>query len=414
MRISDFKILVNKAKREINLKISSALDFIAFKLGIDPFKKNYSLEGLTVYYIGENFPPRIPRMVKWLKRTTAINCVLICAESGFNQKYSNDSFEAVFLFRNQWHLKRILKKLPRPSLIHGFGPKSFYPDTAREHLSDVKFIYDMQDVLAIYYGLDIDIKWYQKEFVHEKNCLALSSGLVSHALEPIPAYKLYGINHKNNRLFFPLYCDDDSFTEKRGKFDPQNISVVYAGEVQGSGRDKNQFGNVQFFDLIEILAKQRIHFHIYPSPTSTQAFIDEYKALSKSNPYLHMHEPVVQSELAKELSKYDFGFIPFFKSNTGHLDYKHIYSTSLKLFNFIEAGLPILISKDITFQNWIASRYKAAISIEKNDIYNLRQIIESLNYEKVLADLLINRPKLSLSKNIYRLVEFYHKIIQSE
>ncbi len=412
MTTTDIIILFQKIKRELKLKLSLGFDFILFKFNAK-FYSPYQSKKVRLY-LGENFPPRIPRMIKWLKREADFNAILICHENGFTKQFSNDTIDEVVLYRNEWHLKRILKSFENIELIHAFGPKSFYPDIARQFLPAIKFIYDMQDVLVIYYGKDVAIPWYQKEFPHEQNCLQLSDGLVSHGLEPIPATKIYGFKPQNKRLFFPLFCDDDVFQNRQKDWSMENISVVYAGEIQGASRDKKQFGNVQFFELIETLSAQKIHFHIYPVPSSYVIFGHEYEAIAKVNPYFHIHQSVPQSQLSSELSKYHFGIIPFFKENTNLSDDKNHYSTSLKLFNFIEAGIPIIVSKEIGFQHWMATRYGAGIGVYKKDLSNLRQIFEGLDYPKMVSNLIEQRNKLALSRNIHRLDQFYNKIIQSK
>ncbi|MFN8277453.1 MAG: hypothetical protein U0T84_08225 [Chitinophagales bacterium] len=370
-----------------------------------------SNQSFTIYYIGENLPPRISRMVKWLKRTYPVKAVLICHKDGYSPLFDNQTFDQTLLFRNKWHLFQILVNQPTPHLIHAFGPKSFYPDMARQFYgSATRFIYDMQDVLAIYYGLNAPIAWYRKEFPHERNCLAEADGLVSQGLEPIPAFRTYSISHKKNRIFFPLLCDDDVWITNPKKLSPENISVVYAGEIQGRNRDPKQFGNVQFFQLAEIMAAQQIHFHVYATPGSYHLYGQEYREVEKRNPYFHLHAPVPQQQLPSELSKYHFGIIPFYKNFTALRDDKNHYSTSLKLFNFIEAGIPILVSNEIGFQNWMACRYSAGVSISQQDLTNLRTKILSLDYDHLVQGLLLSREKLSLKQNIYRIKNLYDKV----
>lgn len=412
MNFSKFKILLLKIKILGWIKITSFYDAFLFHLKIFapvPVKENE-----TIIYLGENLPPRIPRMVKWLKRTENFHCVLICHKNGFHPAYSNNFFDEIVLFRNKWHLFRILENARKARLAHAFGPKSFYPDLAREFLkpanSAIKIIYDMQDVLVSYFGLEPGIKWYYDEFPHEKNMLEFSDGIVSHGLEPIAGFKFYNIKKKPKVLYFPLYCDDDFFEDRSNKNHPtSDIHIVYAGEIMDAHRDKKQFGNIQFHHLINEFTKQKIHFHVYPAPSTKPIFFQEYSEIAKDNPFFHLHKSVSQSELPKELSQYHFGIIPFFKELSGQSDYKYRYSTTLKLFNFIEAGIPTLISKDLTFHCWFAIRYKTAIPIDKKDIPHLRPMLEKMNYEQLKTDLISNREKISLKKNIHKLAEFYGK-----
>jgi len=413
-----FKSIFRKVITLGSRKASSLYDYILFILGIRyPVKFSYDPDKHLVIYLGENLPPRIARMVKWLKKTPALQsgkealtAILVCSKDGFHKKFSNDFFDEVLLFRNEWHLYRILKNFRnKKALIHSFGPKTFYPDKARIFMKQNKFLYDMQDVLCIYYGMDTRIRWFRQEFPHEKNVLSLSDGLVSHGLEPLPATKLYGIKKRPPLLFFPLYCDNDSFQDNTKELRPDDIHLVYAGEIMGSFRDKKQFGNVQFHRLIDELSRQRIHFHVYPSPSTLPLYFEEYRQVEKQNPFFHLHKAVAQDELAKELSKYHFGIIPFFKANTGQSDDKYKYSTALKLFNFMEAGIPVLVSEDIEFQCRFALRYKAGIGIKKEDISALRNIIEKTDYRSMVNGLLVEREKISLKRNIRHLVDFYRR-----
>lgn len=416
MNLSRYKILLSKIRIYGWQKITAWFDAGLFKLGINSSVKwaDTMADHKYVVYLGENLPPRIARLVKWLKRTDLVTAILICQQDGYNTKFSNSSFDQVILFRNRFHLYRILSKLKNPgALIHSFGPKSFFPDCARTFLPRHKFIYDMQDVLAIYYGLQAPIPWYQNEFPHEKNCLSLSHGLVSHGLEPIPASRIYHIAKRPPVLYFPLGADSDIFVKPSHVFNPDDIHLVYAGEIHSSFRNAGVFGNVQFVDLIQSLSDQQLHFHVYPSPSTLPVYFEEYKTIAARNKYFHLHQAVPQSGLSSELAKYDFGIIPFFKSRSAQSHDKYFYSTSLKLFNFIEAGLPILLPDDITFQHWLANRYGAAITLKHDKLHQLGEQIRKCNYHQLQNLVLRNRQNISLQHCIPRLSRFYEQIIKA-
>ena len=408
---SKLKILFIKLKTFGLLYLSSLLDRLLFLLGIPITEKIYSTENKkTLVYLGGNLPARIARIIKWHKRSEDYCAVLICHKDGFRDKYSNPSIDHVLLFRNEWHLKRILKNLKNVSLIHAFGPKSFYPAVAKK-ATDIPFVYDMQDVLVVYYGLNPEIRWYRNELPYEKYCLKNADGLVSHSLEFQEGLRRYEINNKPRNIFFPLCCDDDVAENKKGNFNPESIHVVYVGEVAGSFRDSKQFATIQFHYIIEEFSKQKIHLHLYAAPGTMSDDINEYKSIEKQNPFLHMHETVHQSKLAHELSQYDFGLIPFFFKDTIHSWEKFKYSTSLKLFNYAEAGIPIISTKDIVFQSWIVERYGMGITINKTDIPNLKSIIGKMDYNLFLKNIEMNRPQISLSKHLPRLLKFYKTLL---
>ncbi|MFH1004127.1 MAG: hypothetical protein V1781_01310 [Bacteroidota bacterium] len=415
MLTASSKIFLVKLKWFLWKQLSSVWDFILLLFNF-PVSYNDDLkqkEKKVIVYLGELLPPRISRMAKWVKRSSDFATVLVCSKQGFFEKFSDPNFDSVFLFRNAFHLKRIVKQIPNIHLIHAFAPKSFYPDIIRRAFKH-KFIADYQDVYGIYYGLNPSLRWLKKELPYEKACLEHADGIVAHSLEPNVALRKYDIKKKPKTIFFPLYCDDDSFCENKKNISPENIHIVYAGGVAGSHRNPRQYGNIQFHWLIEKLSSQKIHFHIYPSPSNFPADYEEYKFIEKQNMFFHFHNPIAQNKLAMELSKYHFGILPFFRGDSQQGENKYKFATTLKLFNYIEAGIPVLVSKDIIYQSWIVERYKAGIILSsKKDIDNLKEIILKMEYKKLSDDLKENRNKISLSRNIPRLIKFYDRIRQT-
>lgn len=408
MNLAKLKILSYKIRWLLWDKSTSLFDFLLYQ--ITPTKNNKTKQpgkAKHVVFVGEFLPPRIPRMAKWLKREGNFYFVLLCHERGFVEKYTDSSFDETLLFRNNWHLKRILKGLKQIDLVHGFAPKSYYCNEARKSV-DAPYIHDMQDVYATYYGLNPDLNWLIKELPHERECLEKADGVVAHCLEANVAFRKYRISKKPKTLFFPLYCDDDFFQEHTKKFNPKEIHLVYAGGIAGSHRNPKQYGNIQFHGLIDTLTKQGLHFHIYPSPGNQAIEYEEYEAIAKKNPLFHFHQPVAQQQLAKELGKYDFGILPFFKELSEQSVDKLNYATTLKLFNYLEAGIPIIVSSDLGFQSWIINRYKVGISILHQQLSSLKELllvkdIESMNIQIVS----VRKNELSLRRNIHRLSAFY-------
>lgn len=406
------KIFLVKLRWFLYERFSSVLDLLLYLINfpVPGTSKVKRSSKKVIVYLGEQLPPRIPRMAKWVKRSSDFSTVLVCSQRGFVEKFSNGEFDGVFLFRNAFHLKRIIRQVPNIHLIHAFAPKSHYPDIVRRSFKH-KFICDYQDVYSIYYGLNPELGWLKNELPHEKACLEFSDGIIGHSLEPNVAFRKYGIKNKPKTLFFPLYCDDDVFQNNEKKLDPDNIHLVYAGGVAGSHRDPKQYGNIQFHSIIELLSKQKIHLHIYPSPSNIRADYEEYEEIARKNPFFHFHEPVAQEKLAQELSKYYFGILFFFKGLSEQSDDKLKYATTLKLFNYLEAGIPIIASSDLGYQSWMVSRNQAGFAVNsKADLTHLREDILQLKYDQVLSQVRSARGKLSIERNTGRLLKFYSQI----
>ena len=183
-----------------------------------------------------------------------------------------------------------------------------------------------------------------------------------------------------------------------------------SGGVAGSHRDKTHYGSIQFHDLIRVLDAQQIHFHIYPSPSNARADYEEYEQIDKATGYFHFHAAVSQDAMAAELGRYHFGILPFFSSHSSQSGDKYKYATSLKMFNYIEAGLPILVSGDLVYQSWIVRRYEAGITIRQEDLVNLRQVVTGCDYAAMVAKLTARREEISLKVHIPRLLRFYGEV----
>ncbi|MDQ3111268.1 MAG: hypothetical protein M3R17_15370 [Bacteroidota bacterium] len=394
-------------------KLSGAWDFFLYSINFPVFKARIGDSSLkTLVFVGEHLPPRIPRMAKWLKRKYKYRIVLLCSHAGYTPAFANNSIDYTFLFRNPVHLRRILRTLPPIWVMHSFAPKSHFGNIAREMLPQVQFIHDMQDVLATYYGTNPETRWLKQELPHEKSCLENADGVISHSMEVNEGFRRYKISKKPPSLFFPLYCDGDSFLNIEKKTG-EEIHLVYAGGVAGSHRDAKHYGNTQFGQLIKKLTSQGLHFHIYPSPTNVRADYEEYEILSKENPLFHFHAPVPQEKLSAELSRYHFGLLPFFKELSEQSAAKLKFATTLKLFNYLEAGLPVIVSKDLGFQSWIIERYGAGMGIELRDIESLGNLLRQRDYSIIQQKVIQAREKLSLAKNIHRLDDFYSLVKNS-
>jgi len=405
-----FSILIHKLCRESYRRATSALDYILLKLSgpLVFLRKPVHLPAPVIVFLAEGIVPRISRIAKWISRGRDFSVVLVAAKTGFTGAFSNNEWDAVFLYRNGYHLLRILKRLKGVYLYHAFAPKSRYPELARRH-AEAPFLIDMQDVYACYYGLSPGVRWIRAELPREKACLQRSDGVIAHSLEANVALRKYG-GKKPPTLFFPLYCDSDYFRQKKEVPGAGGLHLVYAGGVAGSHRDSSQYGLIQFHGLIRALSAQGIHFHIYPSPANFRADWIEYEEIARRDHCFHFHPAVPQDNLPDELNRYHFGLLPFFRVSSGQSEDKFRYATALKLFNYIEAGIPVIVSRDLVFQSWIVKRFDAGLVIGPEDIPRLGDILADTDYRSLVAGLAAKRTELTLERHIPRLLEFYRRV----
>lgn len=402
---ASIKLLIYKVKVKLRLEINSFFDKILFKIGV-PDRSLSTSNGKRIIYLGEFLPSRISRVSKFVKRNSDYKTVLVALKSGTKEKHNTGVFDETVLFRNQWHLRRILKHLSKDDIIHSFGPPCLYPKITMQE-ANIPVFYDIQDIQVINYGIDPPLSYMKRDIANEKYCFENTTGVISHSLEPQYIKRIYNMELSHKMCFFPNYCDDD-FLVENPHTNLDEIHIVYAGSVHGKHRDKAHFGITQFHEKIVQLAEQKIHFHVYPSPSQPEADYEDYVKLDKSSEYFHYHEPIHHDKLTKELSKYHFGFLPFFQSEYGRLPEKLTYATSLKLFNYVEAGIPVIVTEELAFQRWMLQRYSAAIVMkEPGDVKRIREFVEAFDYQKAQRDIYANRQHILLSKNIHRMINWY-------
>ena len=197
----------------------------------------------------------------------------------------------------------------------------------------------------------------------EKYCIENADIVIDRAFELIYALneKGYIINGQRIQIFDS--CDEDqfvlndSFRNMHASYETsEEIHLCYAG---GLIQTKNYPEFDWSKELAEMCLENKCHLHVYPSPNSWKENKEElygiYFKLDNENEYFHLHNPVPYSELSKEISKYDYGIHPTFKDKNGrggfgyYREGKFIYAATNHVFDYLNAGLPVVIAEPILF-----------------------------------------------------------------
>ncbi len=128
------------------------------------------------------------------------------------------------------------------------------------------------------------------------------------------------------------------------------IRLVHAGQLKGKQASCRIFGDLQYHDMIRRITRQDLDLTAFASATppghAPQQFHGDYERLSSQIPNFHFHENRPVDRLIADLHlSYDFGILlyPFPSSlcvGEGHLE----CAIASKLFVYIAAGLPVLVS----------------------------------------------------------------------
>lgn len=238
----------------------------------------------------------------------------------------------------------------------------------------------------------------------EKMCFKRVDGVLNkHSLKQFELLDYVVNAPKMAVLPYPL--DDWIFhlKQKKGK----EMHIAYGGNPFPTWNNNL----VSFLEIIKIITSQKIHFHSYGPCADAK---DNYllKQESKKNKYYHFHEKVNPYILNREMTTYDYGILPDFREESEVEKNPGILKTenATRVTNYLEAGLPIITSSQNEYILSIINKNKIGFSINREDLQNLRKIIERKDYKQLQKNVKKFQEEFKLSKKIKEIEKFYEKI----
>ncbi len=393
------KHLISKSTHFLNL----IFDFFKFYL----IKQEIKDEKIFIF-MGEYFPVRIQRISQLLKENSTLKIVLYISKWGYEPKLIGKNFDRTEIYRNKFHLKRLIKSEGGISLIHAFEPKAYFQYLVLKLKKETPFIYDVQDILINYFGYNTNIKWIKRNLFYEKELFKLSDGFVSQSFELNEAFRQYNIKNNKKTLLFPLYCNSKNFSPINTKLNKNKNknNIVYIGGINGL----NTYSSSNFLPFIKKLEHSNLKFTIYPSPISEVHFYKPYKSIESLYKNFTIKKSVPFNQL--NLSEYSFGVVPFENDNSEKYLIKNKFASSMKFFVYLEMGIPIIISNYWETLAWITKRYNLGIVTNYNELENLEHLIEKFDYNECLKNIEVFRSKFDFWKQKDRILNFYNSFME--
>ena len=392
----------------------------------------------TICFVKRNPQIRIYKQAKALKRTGRYRLILIAQR--YDKELFKDVFDEIIDFGSEYYsvpdfgfhligkditLRNILRKISRrrsneekelakivketdADLFHAHAGPNIFPKIVIENATK-PVVFDAYDFSGISSGIEnLD----EKERIAEKYCLEHADGIVRKGPPfEIDYYRQHGYKITCPEIQWMDYCDEDLFVDMNAKklsAEDGELHLVYTGAVCVDPK----YAFCYFIPLGKQLAKQKIHLHLYSNPYQ-YATSKEYIELDKKEKYFHFHNPVPFMELSMEIAKYDLGVIIHenIRSECCWTEEKTKVGMSNKLFSYMEAGLPIIVSNHLLAIKDVVKRNEIGFSIDDNEINRLGEIIKNYDNFKFKENVIKNRKILSLSNQVERLKNFY-KIFQ--
>jgi len=359
----------------------------------------------------------------YLRRTGEFETIILM-ESPWLGSFVEKYFDTVYVYDSIYTLANILKKV-NPYLIHVLGC-SYYSEyfaILAKLLSKCTMVFEFfdipslsiskEDLMEMHGKANAELIYFSEKFACEK-----SDGLII-GYSPEAHEILKNRYHiKAPMLEFHSYVCDEFISDSNGKYSnlDGNIHLVYGGNVAPSHSREKLFGDVMFHSLVEKVIKQGIYFDIYCTPHSSsikfkQEFLD-YILMAKENHLFKFEKGIPLNEATKRFAKYDFGAMIYLFGRGGFLNEHNSTRAPGKIFTYMEAGLPILISEESQYGAKLVKEYEIGIVVSQKDLDNLPEIINSYDREKLKANVKKAQKELSMERHIGRLVSFYEEAHQ--
>lgn len=389
-----YQILVKwKWIRYYILKINNLFfDFFDILSNEKEFKKEISyLSRPVVVFVVHKYIPRVQKLAFALSFTGEYSVVLF---SSFPIKNENKKqFPITFIVKSSLKTRWLIKKI-NPFIIHALSNWNFdlaYYIIKNKHKFSAKVVFDDYDVFAgMLQEKQINL-YFPTQIKKEKYCLENTDGHCCRSLETQYVKRIFRYKISKRRIFFPEYMWDFTPVNANKK---ENI-LVYVGNF-----------NNGILKIAEALQKINWKLEIF----SAYNVIDpKIKAIEN----LTVHKPLKPDELIDVIKQYpvaiQFPGCILDKNNTVYTKVKYKYAASGKIFDYLQAGLNVLIS-DEEFQLWILKRYGAAIPVAEKDAIN--DIIRNLTiFDASLRKSVVNYKHLTLKEQSPRLLNFYKNLV---
>ncbi len=220
---------------------------------------------------------------------------------------------------------------------------------------------------------------------------------------------------RNKHLSFPALPLKDFFSVSHEV--NQHKKLVFVGGIPPmlSNRPYELFGDSQLLSLVTKLIENGCHLDIYNNPliaseADYRRLYPEYIQMAEDNERFNFFAGDMPHLINQIIAKYDIGLMvyDFCGIYTGDLHFKHLIPT--KLFNYLEAGLPVLVSARFEAVCSLIKEYGIGVIIDDTEIDYLPQIVEMLDVAKLKKNVLAAREELQMHNNIHRLTGFYEQI----
>jgi len=214
-------------------------------------------------------------------------------------------------------------------------------------------------------------------------------------------------------LEFTCY-GDGKLSEKDGA-----VHLVYAGMFVPKDKDhpRELFPERNQCETFRRLVAQGLKLDVFCASQQAVGFnkatFADYHKLAEENPHFRMRESVPPNILAKVMAPYDFAINIFDLRLEESLNRdSHIKNvTSAKIFSYLEAGLPVIVTAEYEYMARIIEDNKLGFAVTRDEIDKVAERIKTFDYESCVENIKSFNREFGMAKEIRKITTLYEEII---
>jgi hypothetical protein len=265
-----------------------------------------------------------------------------------------------------------------------------------------------RESLAQAIGADeADTEWACERFVLEK-CRGMLSKSTPEATDRMFAF--HGL--RRPVLEFYPYPSPDSSGRAEPEEDDGPVRLVSIGGVHGGGPSRLLNPTIDIGACVRSLGAQGLHFQIFnPYDPGDDPDFDWLRQLAATVPGFAYAGALHPDSLTATISRFDAGW---FVEDYRIFPYDRFYfesSTSSRFFDYIDAGLPIVIVRDLAFMARLVAENDIGYVIDFKDLPHVGDIVTRQGLREKRRNVAALRERLAMDRQIPRLLEFSRQTV---
>ena len=270
-----------------------------------------------------------------------------------------------------------------------------------------EIMFDKQGLTQNNFGVEnlaLELKMWGEIFTGAAGIIHLDSPEIVERLS-----HLHG--HTPLALFFQSYVSEEWLSHwnllEKTVHEEMPETIVFAGGLHQPYQHGYAFHD-SFLNGVLGLVEQGFEFTIFNGCDSKGEGYAAYQEKSRSIPRFHYRLAVPNFTLARELAAFDLGWNAQ-NMDTGNED-EYYFRTLMasKLFNYLEAGLPCVVSSYTTFVADFVREHNIGITLEWDQWADFGRIAASTDWESIRAAVATARKTLTMERNMGRFIRFYN------